>query len=390
MFYKKMLKIGLSLVCFVFLVSCSGEDKTVYDEGVKLQKVSFASLNEWNKDNLGDGFDKAIKDVCLQINNKNDEFLGEGDIRIPLKEYKIHCENILKIKDHNKLKEYIYNNFEPYKVIYNNCDEGKFTSYYEADVRVSYKKDEKYKYPIYGKPVDLIEINLQELDSSLPNKRLVGRVENGKIVKYYTRKEIEEKNINAPVILWGDDLVDIHIMQIQGAAVGELPDGSKIRIGYADNNGHKFRGIGSILLEKKVLESGKYSMDNIREWLRENKDLAKENMQLNDRFIFHKIVEADGPIGAMGLPLVAGRSMAVDRDFIPLGAMIWLETVAPNAAKINKLVMAQDIGGAIKGAIRGDYFWGSGEEAFINAGKMNSKGKYYLMLPKNIEVKINE
>ena len=179
-------------------------------------------------------------------------------------------------------------------------------------------------------------------------------------------------------------------MQIQGAAVGELPSGEKIRIGYADNNGHKFRGIGSILLEKKALESGKYSMDNIRDWLRKNDKEAKESMQLNNRFIFHKIVEADGPIGAMGLPLVAGRSLAVDKDIIPLGVMVWLETYTPNGKRLNKLVMAQDIGGAIKGAIRGDYFWGHGEEAFINAGKMNSKGKYYLLLPKNIEVKINE
>ena len=385
-----MLKYGLSLICFVFLVSCSGEDKGIYNEGVKLQKVSFASLINWNKDKIDDGFDKALRDVCLVIDKKNGVFLGDGVIKIPLKEYKKHCSNILKITKNSELKKYIYKNFEPYKVIYNNSDEGKFTSYYEAEVRVSYSRDEKYKYPIYGKPDDLIEVNLQELDSSLPNKRLVGRVENGKIVKYYTRKEIEENPINAPVILWGDSLVDIHIMQIQGAAVGELPDGKKIRIGYADNNGHKFRGIGSILLEKKALASGKYSMDNIRDWLRKNDKDAKESMQLNNRFIFHKIVEADGPIGAMGLPLVAGRSLAVDKDFIPLGVMVWLETYTPDGKRLNKLVMAQDIGGAIKGAIRGDYFWGYGEEAFINAGKMNSKGKYYLLLPKNIEVKINE
>ena len=185
-----MLKYGLSLICFVFLVSCSGEDKSVYNEGVKLQKVSFASLINWNKDKIDDGFDKALKDVCLVIDKKNSVFLGDGVIKIPLKEYKKHCSNILKITKNSELKKYIYKNFEPYKVIYNNSDEGKFTSYYEADVKVSYNKDEKYKYPIYGKPDDLIEINLQELDSSLPNKRLVGRVENGKIVKYYTRKEI--------------------------------------------------------------------------------------------------------------------------------------------------------------------------------------------------------
>jgi membrane-bound lytic murein transglycosylase A len=120
-------------------------------------------------------------------------------------------------------------------------------------------------YPIYGKPNDLVEINLRDFDSSLPNQRLVGRVENGKLVKYYTRKEIDEGFIDAPVILWGDNQVDIYLMQIQGAAVATLDDGSKIRVGYADNNGHKFRGIGSILLERGLIEPKDASMVKIRE-----------------------------------------------------------------------------------------------------------------------------
>ena len=218
---------------------------------------------------------------------------------------------------------------------------------------------------------------------------MVGRVENGKLVKYYTRKEIDEGWLDAPVILWGDNPVDIYLMQIQGAAVATLDDGRKIRVGYADNNGHKFRGIGSILLEKGLIEPKDASMVKIREWLEDNGNKAKKNMLLNDRFIFHKIVDAEGPIGAMGLPLFAGRSMAVDRDFIPLGTMLWLETDSPDG-KIKKLVMAEDVGSAIKGAIRGDYFWGHGDEALEYAGKMNAKGRYYVILPKNTEVKVYE
>ena len=129
-------------------------------------------------------------------------------------------------------------------------------------------------------------------------------------------------------------------------------------------------------------------MPKIRKWLRENGESAKKNMLLNDRYIFHKIVDAEGPIGAMGLPLIAGRSMAVDKSYIPLGSIMWLETVGPDKESIHKLVMAEDVGSAIKGGIRGDYFWGHGEKALSCAGRMNSAGRYFILLPKNAEVKV--
>ena len=128
-------------------------------------------------------------------------------------------------------------------------------------------------------------------------------------------------------------------------------------------------------------------MPKIREWLKKNGDKAKKNMLLNDRYIFHQIVHAEGPLGAMGLPLFAGRAMAVDRSYIPLGSMMWLETIAPDGSKLNKMVMAEDVGSAIKGAVRGDYFWGHGEEALAEAGRMNATGRYYILLPKGAEVK---
>ena len=116
-------------------------------------------------------------------------------------------------------------------------------------------------------------------------------------------------------------------------------------------------------------------------------DKAKVNMQLNDRFIFHQIVKAEGPLGAMGLPLFAGRALAVDRSYIPLGSMMWLETTAPDGSQLNKIVMAEDVGAAIKGGVRGDYFWGHGETALEQAGRMNAQGRYYILIPKGAEVK---
>ena len=179
-------------------------------------------------------------------------------------------------------------------------------------------------------------------------------------------------------------MVDIFLMQIQGSAVAVLDDGSSVRVKYADNNGHNFVGIGSVLLKKGLLKPGHASMDKIRDWLKQNPDMAKINMAENPRFIFHNISDADGPIGALGVSLTAGRSLAVDNSFVPLGSLLWLETTGPDKEKIEKLVIAQDIGGAIKGVVRGDYFWGHGESALLSAGKMNSTGKYYILLPKNI------
>lgn len=389
-FYEKMLKKGLVFCVVAFLASCSsGEKEEIVSSAFNLQKVEFSQLKNWNEDDAV-GFGKALRDVCIKLQRQTSPYLSSEKINYSLSSYKKHCQNILELHDDTEVKSYIGQYFQPYAVVVDGDVTGKFTSYYEATLRASYTRGGKYQYPIYGKPKDLVEINLRDFDSSLPNMRLVGRVKDGKMIKYYTRQEIDEGKLDAPVILWGDDPVDIYIMQIQGAGVATLPDGKEIRVAYADNNGHKFKGIGSILLEKGLIKSGDASMPKIREWLRENGETAKKNMLLNDRFIFHKIVTAEGPIGAMGLPLVAGRSLAVDRYYIPLGSIMWLETTGPDGELINKLVVAEDVGSAIKGGIRGDYFWGHGEEALESAGRMNSKGRYFILIPNDAEVKIND
>lgn len=384
-----MLKRGLILILFFLLVSCrGGEQDGEYSVSQKfeIKKASFADLQGWKNDDFY-LFDKALKSVCASLIKNPRQNLTSEHMEYSISAYKQHCHKMVAITDKNELKRYIENNFEPYAVFGDGQVNGKFTSYYEANLRASYEKGGKYQYPIYGKPKDLVEINLRDFDVNLPNQRLIGRVKNGKLVKYYTRTEIDKGQLDAPVILWGDDPVDIYIMQIQGAAVAVLPNGEEVRVGYAENNGHKFRGIGSILLEKKLIKPSEASMPKIREWLKKNGDKAKANMLLNDRFIFHQIVKAEGPLGAMGLPLFAGRALAVDRGYIPLGSMMWLETTAPNGSALNKIVMAEDVGAAIKGAVRGDYFWGHGEQALEQAGQMNAQGRYYILIPKGSEVK---
>ncbi len=366
----------------LLIAGCVAGKKSADESGIYLKQAAFSQLQGFEHDNISEAA-QAFELSCESV-QKNPKILEKGEIKINSQAYLNVCEKFkrLKVKNDDVLKAFFKTNFTPYLVTYNGSPVGKFTSYYEAELKASKTKHGKYQYPIYGKPNDLIEINLKDFDEDLPNKRILGRVQNNKLVPYFTREQIEKSGIDAPVILWGDDKVDIFLMQIQGSAVALLDDGSNVRVSYADNNGHRFVGIGGLLLKKGILKQGEASMDKIRDWLKDNPEIADVNMNENPRFIFHKISDAKGPIGALGVPLTAGRSLAVDTAFIPLGALLWLETSEPSGKPLNKLVVAQDIGAAIKGAVRGDYFWGHGEEALLQAGKMNAQGQYYILMPK--------
>lgn len=382
----RLLNIGLMAL---FLISCEEkkEEKISEPESpLQLEKASFSDLKNWENDDISQAI-KAFEKSCGKILLTNREYLGNSEIKIPTEAYKKICKELNAVSPQN-YKNFISENFTPYLVKYEGSAEGKFTSYYESALNASFTKSEKYKYPVYGRPNDMIEINLHDFDSSLPDKHFVGRVKDRNFVPYYTRAEINSKKMDAPVILWADDYVDVYVMQIQGSAVAQLDDGNQIRIGYEENNGRNFKGIGSILLQKGLLKPGEASMGNIKKWLKKNIDSAIVHMDDNERYVFHRLVNAEGPIGAQGVPLTAGRSLAVDKSFIPLGSLLWLETTGPNNEKIERLIVAQDIGGAIKGAVRGDYFWGSGGDDVLElAGKMHAKGQYYILLPNSVEIK---
>lgn len=388
---KKLCKLLIISVIFVSLNSCFKEKPSVPETkgAVKLEKVATNKLPGWQKEKFAEVIPVFHKNCEKIVKNSGQYIYAASAIKIKTAEYQNMCrhflnKNIVKAGD---MQKFLEDETVAYAVSDNGNENGKFTSYYEATINASFEKNSKYKYPIYGKPSDLIELNLRDFDAELPNTRLVGRVENGKFVPYYNRREIENNGIKAPVLMWGDDLVDIHFMHIQGSAIAQMNDGSELRIGFADSNGHKFKGIGGILLEKGLIKPSEVSMPKIREWLRKNPQKAQDLMAENNRYIFQRLSDADGPVGALGVSLTAGRSMAVDNDYIPLGTVMWLDTVNPDKGKIQKVVFAQDIGSAIKGVVRGDYFWGHGEEALKEAGRMNSVGKYYILAPKDCQVK---
>lgn len=286
------------------------------------------------------------------------------------------------------LRRVVSASFQPYAVAASDAREtassGTFTGYYEAELTASRTRHGPYQTPIYGVPEDLVTINPASFDSDMPSRTLVGRVEDGRLVRYWDRTQIETGAIDgrASVLAWTDSPVDLHVMHIQGSGRVRLADGTTTRLGYAQNNGHGFVGIGRVMLDRGLAEPGKASMQHIRAWLKANPDQADSVMRANPRYIFFREITGPGPIGAQGVPLTPGRSMAVDPRFIAYGTPLWLDAVDPDGRPLQRLMVAQDTGSAIRGQVRGDFFWGTGETALEKAGRMKSPGRYYVLLPK--------
>ncbi|MED5356794.1 MAG: MltA domain-containing protein, partial [Pseudomonadota bacterium] len=223
----------------------------------------------------------------------------------------------------------------------------------------------------------------------LRGRSVIGRVEGGRMLPYYRRADIQQGSIGhrAKVLAWVDDRIDAFLLHVQGSGRILLPDGDILRIGYAGNNGHGYVSIGRVLIKKGELSAGQAGWTQIRRWIEMNPQKTDALLAENPRYIFFREILGDGPIGAQGVALTPRRSLAVDRRYIPLGAPLWLDTVWPGGGNrpLRRLMVAQDTGSAIKGPIRGDFFWGYGQDALAEAGRMKSRGNYYLLLPKSTE-----
>jgi len=270
--------------------------------------------------------------------------------------------------------------------------EGMVTGYYEPLLKGDRARTDRARYPLYATPDDLITVDLASLYPELKNLRLRGRLAGNKLVPYPTRKEIEDaangkgNGFKGKPIAWAEDPVDLFFLQIQGSGRIELPDGSHMRVGYADQNGHPYQSIGKLLVERGELKLEQASMQGIKEWGARYPDKLSELLASNPSFVFFRELPNGlaGPLGALGVPLTGGRSIAVDPRFIPLGAPVFLATTQPNSPlPMNRLVMAQDTGGAIRGGVRADFFWGFGLDAGELAGRMKERGRMWVLLPKD-------
>ncbi|MEO1767337.1 murein transglycosylase A [Thiobacter aerophilum] len=271
-------------------------------------------------------------------------------------------------------------------------DTGLITGYYEPLLLGSRNQSERFRHPIYGVPDDLLTIELASVYPELKSYRLRGRLVGNRVVPYYSREEIDSgtRPLAGRVIAWVDDPVALFFLHIQGSGRILLDSGEILRVGYADQNGHPYVSIGKKLVEWGELRPEQASMQGIRRWGEQHPDKLPRLLAANPSYVFFRELPPpppqgpDGPPGALGVPLAAGRSLAVDPRAVPLGAPVFLATTWPNRdVPLKRLMFAQDTGGAIKGVVRADFFWGFGEEAGRLAGAMRQQGRMWVLLPKN-------
>jgi membrane-bound lytic murein transglycosylase A len=254
------------------------------------------------------------------------------------------------------------------------------TGYYEPEIAGSRVPGAGYA-PVYAKPTDMVELDLGAFRENLKGRSISGRVSEGRFVPYFDRGAIEDGALAGRGIelAWAADPIELFFLQVQGSGRLRMPDGSVMRIGYAGQNGHDYTGIGALMRQRGLIQPGQGTMQGLMAWLRANPEAGRAIMRENRSWVFFRELTGPGPIGALNLPVTARASVAADPAFVPLGAPVFLAMDRPEASG---LWIAQDTGGAIKGANRFDTFWGAGAEARTIAGGMLARGKALILLPK--------
>ena len=363
-------------------------------EGLVLTPVAFADIPGWSDDPVEQAL-PALKRSCAPIMRRAaTAAVGPGQLAGTAADWQPACAAVLAHDEGDPagFRALLEARFVPFRAESRSDKPGLFTGYYEAGLKGARAPDETYRWPLYGLPDDQVRIDLADFAGTAEKGRLVGRIADGTIVPYFTRAEIDRGALDGRglEVLWVDDRIDAFFLHIQGSGRVEMSDGGAVRVGYAGSNGHKFFPIGRALLDEGLIPRDKASMQGIREWLGANPAEAEAMMQRNKRYIFFREIDGEGPLGAQGVALTAGRSLAVDPAFMPYGAPIWLDTTWPASDRpLRRLLVTQDTGSAIKGPVRGDFFWGAGEEAAAQAGRMKQEGRYFLFLPKALAQRRN-
>lgn len=369
-------------------------------EGLNFSRASFADLPGWQEDQLMDALPALLKS-CEKI-----KVIPQGR-RMPgasiggtYGDWHEACDALASVTDRAALEQALTAHFTPLTVAAGSNPEGVFTGYYEALLKGSFKETERFNVPLYSRPPELVMVDLGKFRPSLKGQRIAGSVRNGRLEPYSSRKNIEEGALeNRDLeILWVDSAVDAYFLHVQGSGRVLMPDGSFYGIGYAAQNGHANRLIGRRLIEMGAIARKDMSGQAIRQWLADNPDQMMDVLKTDPSFVFFRpLKNGDGPYGSANVVLTAGRSLAVDRKHLPLHAPVWLSASHPDPnnpdiaeVPLNRLVVAQDTGGAINGEIRGDVFWGFGDAAEEIAGRMANKGRYWLLLPNKLADKLLE
>lgn len=360
--------------------------------GLDFEQVSFAELPGWNSARLL-GVAPALRRSCEKLKAlPQQRRLPGAAIGGRGADWLVGCAALLGAGSEQALRTVLTEHFTPLQVSLGGKSDGKFTGYYETLLHGNRTQSERFNVPLYAKPPELVMVDLGAFRNDLKGRRIAGQVEGGRLRPYPNRREIEDGHLDGRdlELVWVDSAVDAFFLHIQGSGRIKMNDGTMLRVGYAGQNGHIYSAIGRFLIAEGQIARENMSMQSIRAWLQANPDSAVDMLNRNASFIFFReLAGGDGPFGSANVPLTAGHSLAVDRKYLPLHAPVWLSSSHPDPTSdlapsipFNRLMVAQDTGGAITGEIRGDVFWGFGDEAEEIAGRMANQGRYWLILPK--------
>jgi membrane-bound lytic murein transglycosylase A len=368
--------LSIFVLCALMVSACTTRPPGIGDP------VEWSSLQNWASDNQGDVWEGFLKS-CQKLRHAQ----WQEVCRL--------AENGGNLTD-AEAREFFESNFDVRPVYAEDgVTEGLITGYYEPLLEGSWDPSEEFRYPLYGVPKDLLIVDLGSIYPQLKNMRLRGKLAGNRVVPYYDRAQLDDDQelLQGTEILWVNSLVDVFFLHVQGSGRIQLTDGSTVAVGYAGQNGYPYQSIGKVLIEMGELEKEAVTLFTIKDRLRSNPTRLNEILAKNPSYIFFELRDAgaDGPTGALNVALTPRRSIAVDRNVIPLGAPVWLQTTLPNETQspFNKLMLAQDTGGAIKGHVRADVFWGRGDEAEKMAGLMKQQGRLFVLLPKGYSIEKN-
>ncbi|RJF99625.1 murein transglycosylase A [Noviherbaspirillum saxi] len=342
-----------------------------------LRPTTFAAVPGWDKDKLREAWPA---------------FMASCDVLIKRADWKEPCTIARDVNAASEpaIRTFFEAFFVPYQAFNaDGTDSGLVTGYYEPMLRGARKRGGPFQTPLHRSPDDMLTIDMSGVYPELKGMRLRGRVVGNKVVPYLSRGEmLQSGTLNGKELLWVDDPIEAFFLQVQGSGRVQLADSKEIvRVAYADQNGHPYKSIGRYLVDKGELTLDQASAQSIKAWYAANPARQQELLNANPSYVFfneEKLLDAaKGPKGALGVPLTPQRSIAVDPQIVPLGAPVFLSTTQPSTdISMQRLTIAQDTGGAIKGNVRADFFWGFGTEAGNKAGKMKQRGAMWVLLPK--------
>lgn len=387
--------IGLALL----LTACSGGAlKPVTTSSTQslpqLKPVSFSELPSWQTDSVLDAL-KAFDGSCARI-LKSDPAKNFGKVidlgTMSVWQTACAARPNIQTATNDTARNYFETYFSPYAVTVDGNEDGLFTGYFEASLNGSLIKSNQYSVPIRARPSDLVMVNLGEFRDELRGQRIAGRVVDGTLKPYQDRTQIELGKLPKDqdrALLYVDSAVEAFFLQIQGSGVVTLPDGTTRRVGFDGQNGHVYSAVGGELIRRGHLTKDTVSMQSIKSWMEQNPAEARDVMRTNKSYVFFRFIDGDhtvsGPIGGEGIPLTAERSIAIDSGIYPYGIPFFLDAEHPldGQQRLQRLMIGQDTGGAIRGGVRGDYFWGHGNAAERAAGPMKSSGRFWILRPKS-------